>query len=577
MISTLSSRLITAIVNSMQRSFANVAPFLTIAALMSIAGQIGFYFIWTYVFPQPYENFTLRLLGALIAVPLVFWRRWPVASLPFRPLYFHLVVLYHLPFIFLYFLVRNDFTLIWVLSSLGAAFVLTFLIEWRAVGIFYLLGALGWKSLEKLIPPEAIAPELTSYMVVLMFPLSFGSMFSYQLTRYRESQQVLHSRIRKISDENTRMISEQNQLFSLFVSNSIVSRLRQFQAKFGLEKAISMITRQEQRFCGIMEADIRNFTQMLGQQSEQKVAQLISRCFRDITSVGQDLSVIKPVGDSLFIYTDDSHGREMAVTNVLALAILFVQSLEEINRIIILEQGAPLNFGIAVHAGNAVYGNLASDTLIDPTIIGLNVNLTARLEELTKAPALQNIIGPNAILITPEAATYCHKLVGRHRLMSIDLPELGLAVRDFPKIDQIFALSSASAATLSSTAAMHVRMQRDKLATSSLSMEAGSYHDIPYYYELQGSGPDTSRTILIDFGNLSVRTLEEYAAGHLSDMVYDIQEGDTQRIVLSTANTPGRYDEHDVEMKVRSVIREMEPLLTAARRRSAKPPPIARA
>ena len=563
--------------NSMRRSFANVAPFLSIAALMSIAGQIGFYFIWTYVFPQPYENFTLRLLGALLSLPLVFWRRWPAGAIRFRPLYFHVVVLYHLPFIFLYFLVRNDFTLIWVLSSLGAAFVLTFLIEWRAVGMLYLVGALGWKSLEKMIPPHAISTDLTSYVAVLLFPLSFGAIFSYQLIRYREAQQALHSRIRKISDENARMINEQNQLFSLFVSNSIVLRLRQFQAKFGLKKAISMITRQEQRFCGIMEADIRNFTQMLGRESEQKVAQLISRCFRDITSVGQDLSVIKPVGDSLFIYTDDSKGRELAVTNVLALAILFVQSLEEINRIIILEQGAPLNFGIAIHAGNAVYGNLASDTLIDPTIIGLNVNLTARLEELTKAPALQNIIGPNAILITPEAATYCHKLVGRHRLMAIDLPEMGLKVRDFPKIDQIFALSSAAAATLFNQAAMHVRQQREELSESGSGVEAGSYHDIPYYYESQGTGPDTSWTILIDFGDLSGRVLEDYAAGHLSDMVYDIQEGDTQRIVLSTANTPGRYDENDVEMKVRSVIRGMEPMLAAASSRAVKPAPIARA
>ncbi len=565
-------RLAKAVAASMERSFQAAAPFLFTAALLGIIGHPLFYLIWTYIFPQPYENLALRLLASASAVPVLMWRRWPSRWARFLPLYFHFVVIYHLPFLFLYFLVQNGFSQIWVLSAIGAAFVLTFLIEWRGVAVIYLAGAVAWGFIATLAPAHSTPDELAPYIAVLLFPLSFGAIFSYQLAKSRQAQQRLERRIRRISAENTRMMQEQNRLFSLFLSNSIVSRLQQYQSQFGLEKAISMITSREQRFCGIMEADVRNFTQLFLKDSEHDVAQLISRCFNQITAIGQDLSVIKPVGDALFIYTDDTSGRELAVTNVLALAILFVQSLEEVNAVLVAEHGTPLNFGIAVHAGEASYGNLASETLIDPTIIGLNVNLTARLEELTKEPALQAVIGPNAILLTDAVADYASSLVDPQRLTPLDLHSMGLKVRDFPDVSRIYALSSAAAATLFDIAGRHVATQRSRLSTPTARVEASTYHGVPYYFEMQGAGPDTNWTILIDFGTLPGQILNEYAKRHLGDLEYDLKEGDSQWLVLNTARSPGAFDEADVEARVHQVIRDLEPM--AAKQR---PVPVVRA
>ena len=561
-----------AIAASMERSYQAATPFLSTAALMGIIGHPLFYLIWVYIFPQPYENLALRLVASALAAPLLMWRRWPSRWAPFLPMYFHLVVIYHLPFLFLYFLVQNGFSQIWILSAIGAAFVLTFLIEWRGVAVIYLAGAVAWAIFSALAPAQTVPEGLASYIAVMLFPLSFGAIFSYQLAKSRQAQQRLERRIRRISTENTRVMQEQNRLFSLFLSNSIVARLQQFQSQFGLEKAISMITSREQRFCGIMEADVRNFTQMFARETEHDVAQLISRCFSKITTIGQDLSVIKPVGDALFIYTDDTSGRELAVTNVLALAILFVQSLEEVNAVLEAEGGRPLNFGIAVHAGEASYGNLASETLIDPTIIGVNVNLTARLEELTKEPVLQAIIGPNAILLTDAVADYASGLVDPRRLTSLDLHSMGLKVRDFPDISRIYALSSAAAASLYDIASRHVATQRKRLSRPTGQVEASTYHGVPYYFEMQGAGPDTNWTVLIDFGTLSGQTLTEYADLHLRDLEYDLKEGDTLWLVLSTAGTPGAFDEADVEARVHQVIRDLEPV--GAKRR---PVPLARA
>jgi adenylate cyclase len=44
----------------------------------------------------------------------------------------------------------------------------------------------------------------------------------------------------------------------------------------------------------------------------------------------------------------------------------------------------PVNLGIGVHVGHAMYGNIGSRARLDVAVIGLAVNMASRLEALTK-------------------------------------------------------------------------------------------------------------------------------------------------------------------------------------------------
>ena len=544
------------IVRALARSAQYAEPFMVTLAIIGIVGNPLFYLVWTLLIPQPFEDLGIRLAISALCVPIAFHKRWPSALRRWLPLYWHAALLITVPFQFSLFMFLNQYSLPWVLTVMAGSFLITFFMHWAlavgqyvagttlAYGVFLMT---GWQDESIKIPLEIF--------VVYLFTLFVGSAVNLRLQRSREAEAAMGRRLRTLAGQNAALMRERNELLGHFLNNTVIERLRSFEDRYGLEEALARMTQHERRFCALMQADIRSFSKMFDGDNELQVAQLIAQCYSEITSIGQDLAVLKPVGDCIFLYSDIEQSREEAVLNVFSLACVFVQSVERVNENAQALHASPMNFGIALHAGEVVYGNLASETLIDPTVMGLNVNLTARLEELTKVQSVQDQLGPNGLLLSEEFVWLLRKAgVSLPGAQLLDLAVLGASVRDFPQLSRLYGLPRPSVLEFAASARERIRVARVSRIPRLLHAEHSRHREVEYYYEMSGSGPNLVWSIFVDVSRWPTQRVDELLRTRFQHLKATMS-GDNERwLALSTENEPGSYDETDVEAWVMELI-----------------------
>lgn len=124
-------------------TYSQVEPNFLIIGVFGVIGFPFYYLVWEYLFPQVYENLSLRLLGAALCVPLLFVNRLvESAKQAFRPLWY-VIMTYNFPFFFTYMLIRNDFSTAWQLSLLCTIFISFLIFDWLTVNLIYVTGSLA--------------------------------------------------------------------------------------------------------------------------------------------------------------------------------------------------------------------------------------------------------------------------------------------------------------------------------------------------------------------------------------------------------------------------------------------------
>ncbi|MCB1876481.1 MAG: HAMP domain-containing histidine kinase [Chromatiales bacterium] len=150
---------------------------------IGLVGVIAFplyYVIWAYWFPQPYENLSLRLVGALILAVLMVESRWPAKLRTYYGVYVYLTCIYCFPFFFTYMLMRNEFSTTWGMSTAIAIFLLNILVDWKNLIFIWVTGvclAVVAYYLTSDTPIELRA--LLAQLPIYLFAVGFGSLLSY--------------------------------------------------------------------------------------------------------------------------------------------------------------------------------------------------------------------------------------------------------------------------------------------------------------------------------------------------------------------------------------------------------------
>lgn len=135
----------------------------------------------------------------------------------------------------------------------------------------------------------------------------------------------------------------------------------------------------------ILFADMRDYTQISSTLSPEHAVELLNNYFDCLVPPIEDEGgeVLKYLGDGLLAIVrdrgDDTGGAPQSALSAATKALRRVEAANREGRF-----PAPVNVGIALHHGDAAYGNVGSGRRLDFTVIGRDVNLASRIAELNK-------------------------------------------------------------------------------------------------------------------------------------------------------------------------------------------------
>lgn len=134
----------------------------------------------------------------------------------------------------------------------------------------------------------------------------------------------------------------------------------------------------------IMICDLRDFTKISDNWPRDDVIDLLNGYFDAMSEpiARHGGEILKFIGDGLLaIFPLDQPAACASLLHAVSEARQAMAALNESNG----KTGrVPLNYGIGVHVGDVMYGNIGSLTRLDFTVIGPAVNMASRLEALTK-------------------------------------------------------------------------------------------------------------------------------------------------------------------------------------------------
>lgn len=147
----------------------------------------------------------------------------------------------------------------------------------------------------------------------------------------------------------------------------------------------------EKRTCTFLFTDVRGFTNLSEKLSPEEVTEIMNKVLTaQVTCIQAHGGMVdKFIGDACMaifnapLCIDDHEKRAVACAQDMRTAIRMLQK----------ELPEPIAIGIGVNTGEAVIGNMGSDSRFDYSAIGDAVNTAARLESATKEAGVDILIG----------------------------------------------------------------------------------------------------------------------------------------------------------------------------------------
>ena len=170
----------------------------------------------------------------------------------------------------------------------------------------------------------------------------------------------------------------------------------------------------------IMICDLRDFTKISDNWPRDDVIDLLNDYFDAMSEpiARHGGEILKFIGDGLLAIFPLHEPN--ACANLLRAVTEARQAMAALNERTKGTGRAPLNYGIGVHVGDVMYGNIGSASRLDFTVIGPAVNMASRMEALTKQIGKPVLLSRDfAELVMPEFEL---ERVGQHAVRGFSEP-----------------------------------------------------------------------------------------------------------------------------------------------------------
>jgi adenylate cyclase len=180
--------------------------------------------------------------------------------------------------------------------------------------------------------------------------------------------------------------------------------------------------------------DLRGFTGMSDRLPRDDLIDLLNRFFDRMAApvLAQGGEILKFIGDAMLAIFPAGEGpgevgdARAACTAAFDAGIEAIAGMAWLNAERAAAGHGPLDFGIALHLGDVMYGNIGASSRLDFTVIGPAVNLVDRLQGLCRSLELP-------LVASAEFAQECDRRLtslGDHPLRGIDRPKEIFALPD---------------------------------------------------------------------------------------------------------------------------------------------------
>jgi adenylate cyclase len=174
----------------------------------------------------------------------------------------------------------------------------------------------------------------------------------------------------------------------------------------------------------IWYCDLRGFTRTSDSLPRDSVICLLNDYFGAMGSAVSQAGgeILKFMGDAMLamLPVHDPGSRAETVARAVRAAAEAAASIAGLNERRLGRSEQPLRFGLALHIGEVMFGNIGASSRLDFTVIGPAVNYAARLEKISAISGQPIVLSHAVAALLPPDATVP---IGSHLLKDVDEPQ----------------------------------------------------------------------------------------------------------------------------------------------------------